>query len=520
MDLLAGAAFAESGVYATLAAYFGLFSARRSRESREFGIFAFASGAMAVYVAFLGLNFHVANDARAATWITRAVYPALIVGVASLESALSYAEVEARVHRGLTIAGLGVSAAMAAANAGGLFFSSRLRPRVVTLGSLTHVSRWWQPRPASFALYFFFILCATLVVALLVKALRDGKREARLALAGAAILTVAVVNDVLVVQGVVRGLTVTEHAFGVFALSFSYTLFGRYERFAAALDAKAAELRKRAHKLRRAYEELRAAQEQLVRKEQLAVIGELAAVVSHEVRNPLAVIRNAVAGLRRAGASDDDRQTLLAILDEETAHLNHLVGDLLRYARPIHIEPQRLDLDVLVGKACELANAYPRLRLEREGRGAELPETHGDANLIRQVLDNLVQNACQAMPEGGTLTVRLLAVSEDGRDGVAVEVADTGEGMDTIVRSRARTPFFTTRPAGTGLGLAICDRIVTAHGGVLGIKSRALEGTVVRVFLPAATAADASSESMRSSAPPPSSRAPERGEVAHEARRR
>jgi signal transduction histidine kinase len=116
---------------------------------------------------------------------------------------------------------------------------------------------------------------------------------------------------------------------------------------------------------------------------------------------------------------------------------------------------------------------------------------HGDANLLRQVLDNLVQNACQAMADGGTLTLRAEPAREAGEDGVAIEIGDTGEGIDTQIRSRVGTPFFTTRPSGTGLGLAICDRIVTAHGGTLSIESRSGEGTVVRVFLPAGRTSEA-----------------------------
>jgi signal transduction histidine kinase len=504
MDLLAGAAFAECGVYACLAIYFGLFSLRPAPERREYALFALACTAVAFYAAFVGLHFRARDDARAALWVTRTVWPALIVSAASLHVTLSYAELEPRLRRPITLATWGIAASLGVAHGAGAFFSGGIRRREVLLGSLTHVSRWFEPRPAIFALNGFFVLCAALVVAMLVKALRDGKREAWFALAGATAIAVAVVNDVLIADGVVQGVTGTEHAFAMFAFGLSYTLLARHARFAEALDAKAGELRKRAQKVRRAYEELRAAQEELVRREQLAVIGELAAVVSHEVRNPLAIIRNAVAGLRRAAVTPEDRETLLGILDEETSHLNHLVGDLLRYARPIHVERQPLDLDGIVSKACELARQAPLVRLEREGRAADVPEAHGDANLLRQVLDNLVQNACQAMPEGGTLTVRLVSASEDGLDGVAVDVADTGEGMDTIVRSRARTPFFTTRTGGTGLGLAICDRIVKAHGGALTIKSRAMEGTVVRVFLPSGPPPQA--EPIRSSAPPPSTR--------------
>src|ERR1035438_3413349 len=81
-------------------------------------------------------------------------------------------------------------------------------------------------------------------------------------------------------------------------------------------------------------------------------------------------------------------------------------------------------------------------------------------------------------------SVCIHAAAEEGVDGLAVDIIDTGEGMDTQVRSRARDPFFTTRPSGTGLGLAIVDRIVDAHGGHFAIDSRSGEGTTVTVFLP------------------------------------
>src|ERR1700728_727520 len=100
------------------------------------------------------------------------------------------------------------------------------------------------------------------------------------------------------------------------------------------------------------------------------------------------------------------------------------------------------------------------------------------------------------MEAGGTLTVRVRSVHTAGDEGIAVDIIDTGEGMDAAVRRRAKDPFFTTRPSGTGLGLAIVDRIVDAHGGRLEIDSRAGEGTKVTVHLP------------MGSGEPPSSRPP------------
>jgi signal transduction histidine kinase len=250
------------------------------------------------------------------------------------------------------------------------------------------------------------------------------------------------------------------------------------------LERRNAEIENLTSETGHVYEELAAAKEELVRKEQLAVVGELAAVIAHEVRNPLAIIANAVAGLRKEVISRDDHETLLSILDEETSRLNRLVTDLLRYARPVNVQKTSFSLSDL------LERALGHLKAEGSGICATLSFECGeeriwaDGNLLRQVFDNLVDNAVQAMGGGGTLSVRVRAAAEDGVDGVAVDIIDTGEGMDTHVSSRARDPFFTTRPSGTGLGLAIVDRIVEAHGGRFSIDSHAGEGTTVTVFLP------------------------------------
>src|SRR5690606_22092575 len=108
----------------------------------------------------------------------------------------------------------------------------------------------------------------------------------------------------------------------------------------------------------------------------------------------------------------------------------------------------------------------------------------GDEALLRHALINIVDNALQAMPMGGTLTIRCKNTVFEGRPSVAVEFHDTGEGMDTLVRSKARDPFFTTRQTGTGLGLAIVDRVARVHGGRVEIESRHGLGSTVSFIVP------------------------------------
>jgi len=494
MDLLAGAAFAWCSVYVLLAAYFGILGGRGGDEGRGYLLFSGACLLIGAYAFCGGMHLHVLDPNRAAEWGWREMsfaplVPACIMGVVG-----SYAELAPRPRRtlfGVMLAG-GV-AGTALNQAGALTRIGVLRDRLLSLAGIVYADHAWVPRAAMKGLHAFILGSVFVILAVLIRAYLAGKREALLACLGGFVITACIVNDVLVQNDVYRGIYLSEHGFSAFAFGLSYTLLARHARVSEELTAKGAELRRRARHLKRSYEELRAAQEELLRKEQLALVGEIAAVVSHEVRNPLAIIGNAVAGLRRSETSAEDRATLLSILDEETERLNRLVGDLLRYARPFSIERRLLDLDALVARALELVPNHPNVKLEVEARPADtkLPEIYGDPDLLRQVLDNLVQNACQAMSDGGTLSVRVVPHEEDGVPGALIEVVDTGEGMDTQVRSRARTPFFTTRPGGTGLGLAICDRIATAHGGFLSINSRSGEGTVVGVFLPAGRKSEA-----------------------------
>ena len=352
----------------------------------------------------------------------------------------------------------------------------------VELFGLHFVTTVTPPSPIAASFYALTALGILCMCAILGRAVARGGREMTPAFVGCLALATAVTNDVVVASLRPTGVFLGPFGYVVFSFGVSLTLVTRYGRLSNELVRQGDDLKKRTKELRRSYRELQKAQSELVRKEQLAVVGELAAVIAHEVRNPLAIIANAVAGLRR-NLPPEDRTTLLQIIDEETSRLNRLVGDLLNYARPVTPQRQPLVLRDLIERSLSLVETSPGVLVEVTIE-PNVPAVSGDANLLRQVFDNIVGNAVQAMHGDGTLTVSAETGALDGATGVRVSFRDTGEGMDTQVRSRAKTPFFTTRPSGTGLGLAIVDRIVDAHGGTMTLSSRPAEGTTVTVFLP------------------------------------
>lgn len=234
--------------------------------------------------------------------------------------------------------------------------------------------------------------------------------------------------------------------------------------------------------LRESYASLERTQEKLVQRERLAALGELAAVVAHEVRNPLGVIFNSASTLRRTiGDDDPTKMRLVDILEEEAQRLNHIVGDLLDFARPLSPALRREPIAPIAEEAVSVAMAATensvKVQFEIE---PSLPDASVDKRLLRQALINVAMNAIQSMTRGGTLTMRLARVGARLR----LELEDTGAGIDARIEHRIFEPFFTTRAQGTGLGLTVVKRISDVHGGEISLQSVPGKGTLFRMLLP------------------------------------
>lgn len=223
------------------------------------------------------------------------------------------------------------------------------------------------------------------------------------------------------------------------------------------------------------------------RMAQLATLGRFSAQMAHDLKNPLAALQGAVQFLRaerEGGRSLDAHADFLALMNEQIDRLKAVVE---RYQRLGRIEPVRTPVDVgeLVRATLALqrfgATAQISVRAELE---PHLPTVQWDRDLMAGALENLVQNALEAMPEGGSLVVRARRASAAEGEGVALEVCDTGAGMDVRTRERAFDDFFTTKATGSGMGLAFVRRVVEAHGGETSLVSTESRGTTVRMRLP------------------------------------
>jgi signal transduction histidine kinase len=225
-----------------------------------------------------------------------------------------------------------------------------------------------------------------------------------------------------------------------------------------------------AEERQKAYDELQKTFEQLLQAEKLSSLGELAAGIVHEVRNPLAAIKGAVEILEDELAPDSPRREFADLAKKEVDRLDKLVGEFLRFARPATLAFEPNDLNRIVESVFALVEnqaAAQSVSIEKDLQ-KDLPEVLIDGEQIKQILLNLAINSLQAMTSGGgTLRFRTF----EREDFCAVEVEDTGGGIDASVLPKIFDPFFTTKEKGVGLGLSVAHKIAAQHGGRLHVES-------------------------------------------------
>jgi len=234
--------------------------------------------------------------------------------------------------------------------------------------------------------------------------------------------------------------------------------------------------------------ELKRSHEEALSAAKFAFAGELAAMVAHEVRTPLSVMRSSAQMLadptaRRSANNAELVETIVAEVDR----IERVVTGLIQLARPLEQRPEPTPLRAVLARAREFAAAHAekqRIRISCEFADTAR-QALCDAEQMYQVVLNLLINALQVLPQGGSIRLRTLPEDAGART-VGFEVADDGPGLPQAIRDRVFQPFVTGREGGTGLGLAFVDRVVKAHRGSVSVRSEPGRGTVFEVRLPAA----------------------------------
>lgn len=238
------------------------------------------------------------------------------------------------------------------------------------------------------------------------------------------------------------------------------------------------------HKIEERTQELRAAQEQLLQSEKLASIGQLAAGVAHEINNPMGVILGFAQGILKTLPGDDPLRKPLATIEKESLRCKRIVQNLLDFARRSKPAPHLTNINELIDASCNLVEHQTSLQNVKLVKGYDptLPPIMADPNQLQQVFINIMLNAYQAMPNGGTLHI---ATRVEGSELQAI-FTDTGTGIPPENVQHIFDPFFTTKEVGegTGLGLSVSYGIIKAHGGDIEVESQVGKGTTFVIKLP------------------------------------
>jgi signal transduction histidine kinase len=250
-------------------------------------------------------------------------------------------------------------------------------------------------------------------------------------------------------------------------------------------------LSRHVHDLKKTYNEtqseLEKSREHLLQSEKLALVGKLAAGTSHSIRNPLTSVKMRLFSLNRSLNLDSNQKEDFDVISEEINHIDTIVQNFLEFSRPPRLKLQHVSPSDIVDQAIQLLQH----RLEsyevfiKIQRKEPLPLVQADPEQLKEVLVNIIVNACEAMGQGGSIVIYEETVIEREKfRRVSIRISDNGPGIPDALQSKILEPFFTTKEEGTGLGLSIAARIVQEHGGRLDIQSKEGSGSTFIISLP------------------------------------
>ena len=233
--------------------------------------------------------------------------------------------------------------------------------------------------------------------------------------------------------------------------------------------------------------EIKRMEENLEKSKRLALIGEMAAGLAHEMRNPLASITGSIQLLGQTARIEETDKRLMQIVLRGKDRLESFVRDFLLLARPVPEAREPVNVDEVADEVVENMKMSKEWSEDIKVVKKYFGKNQASANKeqIRQIIQNLILNAVQAMDETGNLLLEIKAVNlEDTKDYICIKVTDDGCGIEENDLKKVFEPFFTNKEKGTGLGLAIVSRIVDGYGGRIEIESRVNQGTSITVWLP------------------------------------
>ncbi|MDY0291095.1 MAG: ATP-binding protein [Desulfuromonadaceae bacterium] len=239
-------------------------------------------------------------------------------------------------------------------------------------------------------------------------------------------------------------------------------------------------------KLEKAQEELEQYHfHQMEQADRLAAIGEMATGVAHEIKNPLAGIKGALPLVAEDFPPEDERRQVVEDIMAQIERLNKTATDLLKFGRPGTPQFDYLNINDLLNETLFFVAQHPEARNIEQHRdlGQDLPLIWADCKQLQQVLLNIVINALQATPVGGSVSLATAQATVGGREHVQVTIADNGPGIPADLQEKIFTPFFTTKNRGTGLGLPICKQLVKQNNGRIYMHSSPT-GTVFTLQFP------------------------------------
>jgi len=232
---------------------------------------------------------------------------------------------------------------------------------------------------------------------------------------------------------------------------------------------------------------LKKSRENLLQAEKMAMVGKLAAGMAHSVRNPFTSVKMRLFSLSRSLTLSGTQREDFDVISEEISHIDTIVQNFLEFSRPPRLKMQPISPSTVVDTAVQLlryrlASYHVSVAIHRDGM---LPAIKADPDQLKEVLVNLIVNACEAMTDGGRIDVHERVRSgSTNQEQAVIQIRDNGPGIAIGTLEKVFDPFFTTKEEGTGLGLSIVERIIREHGGDIDLVSKVGRGSTFTIVLP------------------------------------